>query len=363
MDCIALGFAYNNEVIDLCKNLGASWSQSNKCWYVKKESVALSQIFDHFKGKAWVDASDFYEGKKPEFQNAPRATKLRSTKPQPVVSIPTEYLNLLIQRRYSDNTKRTYTSLFAQYMQHFAPTHPDDVSEAEINDYILGLVKLKNISRSTQNQVINAIKFYYEKVKKLEKTEYWIERPKKERQLPKVLSKEQVGLMLSSTPNPKHYCIIALLYSAGLRRSELIGLRMQDLNFDRNTIHIKGGKGQKDRISLLSKVIKPALLSYIENQKPQYWLFEGPTRKRYSGTSIGNIVKQAAQKSNISMRVTPHMLRHSFATHLMDDGIDTRQIQKLLGHNSILTTSIYTHVSQKDLAKITSPLDRFTNNN
>lgn len=211
--------------------------------------------------------------------------------------------------------------------------------------------------------MINAIKFYYEKVLGQPKSEYWIDRPKKGKRLPEVLSKEEVLQMLKATNNLKHYTIIALLYSAGLRRSELLNLRLKDINFDRQQIWVRGGKGMKDRTTLLSENLIPVFKRYLDDYKPNYWFVEGPNRKPYSTASVAAVVKNAAQNADLQKVVTPHMLRHSFATHLMDNGVDTRIIQKLLGHNSIKTTSIYTHVSQKDLQKIVSPFDHLTKGN
>ncbi|MCK5066881.1 MAG: tyrosine-type recombinase/integrase [Bacteroidales bacterium] len=232
-----------------------------------------------------------------------------------------------------------------------------DISPEEINAYILKLIRTKGISPSQQNQRINAIKFYYEKVLGQEKRFYNIERPKKSRTLPKVLTETEVLSILKSLENIKHKAIIGTIYSSGLRRNELINLRKQDIVFENKILNIRGSKGKKDRISVLSDSLAVVLKKYLEIHKPNYWLFEGPNRKKYSATSISKILHRAAQKAGIEMRVTPHMLRHSFATHLLEQGIDIRYIQIILGHESTKTTEIYTHVSKKSLSNISSPLD------
>jgi len=173
-----------------------------------------------------------------------------------------------------------------------------------------------------------------------------------------VASEEEIVRILVAANNLKHQCIIGLIYSAGLRRAELTGMRIVDIDFDRKQVMIRAGKGKKDRLSLLSERMAVALRRYIKEYQPTYWLFEGANRKEYSGVSIGVIVREAAKKAGIGKKITPHVLRHSFATHLMDKGTDTRYIQKLLGHASLKTTAIYTYVSKKDLNKIVSPLDR-----
>jgi len=141
-----------------------------------------------------------------------------------------------------------------------------------------------------------------------------------------------------------------------------VNLRIQDVKMDRNQIFVRGGKGKKDRVTILGESIRVGLERYLAEYKPNYWLFEGPFRRQYSATSIGQIVREAARKAGIK-KATPHMLRHSFATHLMDHGTDVRLIQTMLGHESLETTAIYTHVSTRDLQKIVNPLDRILTNN
>lgn len=227
----------------------------------------------------------------------------------------------------------------------------------EIDDYILKLIRTKGISPSQQNQRINSIKFYYEKVLGLEKQYYNIERPRKARELPKVLSEEEIQAILKNIENLKHKAIISTIYSAGLRRSELINLRKQDVFYDRKVIFIRGSKGKKDRNTILSDLQAILLRKYLEVYKPNYWLFEGVNRNQYSATSIAKILRRAATKAGIEKRVTPHMLRHSFATHLLEHGLDIRYIQEILGHDSSETTEIYTHISKNAFEKIKSPLD------
>ncbi|NOY97387.1 MAG: tyrosine-type recombinase/integrase [Chlorobi bacterium] len=152
-------------------------------------------------------------------------------------------------------------------------------------------------------------------------------------------------------------------YSAGLRRSELLNLRKQDVLFDKKMLFVRGGKGKKDRVTLLSDSLVIVLKKYLIAFNPNYWLFEGPGRSQYSASSIINILKKAAKKAGIIKNVTPHILRHSFATHLLEQGVDLRYIQTFLGHDSSKTTEIYTDVTKKSLAKIKSPLDTILNDN
>ncbi|HKI79736.1 MAG TPA: tyrosine-type recombinase/integrase [Ignavibacteriaceae bacterium] len=175
----------------------------------------------------------------------------------------------------------------------------------------------------------------------------------------RILGKNEVKRILNSSNNVKHKCILMLIYSAGLRRSELIGLKISDIDSERMVINICGAKGKKDRISLLSKNTLMLLRDYYKEYKPQTFLFEGQNGRKYSATSVANILKRAAKKAGIQKKVTPHMLRHSFATHLLEQGTDLRYIQELLGHNSSKTTEIYTHISKKAIDNIQNPIDEF----
>jgi len=207
------------------------------------------------------------------------------------------------------------------------------------------------------NQAINSIKFYYEVVMGMPNRFYSIERPRKEHRLPKVVSKEEIVAIMNHTNNIKHRCIIGLLYSAGLRRSELLNLKLEDIDSKRMLIHVRTAKGNKDRYSLLSVKILKDLRQYYKEWTPKSYLFEGPKATKYSSTSVENIIRRAAKKSGIYKRVTPHMMRHSFATHLLENGTDLRYIQVLLGHSSSKTTEIYTQVATNNLKAIKNPLD------
>ncbi|MEA3295667.1 MAG: site-specific tyrosine recombinase/integron integrase [Patescibacteria group bacterium] len=273
--------------------------------------------------------------------------------------LPNGYLEKLEQKRYSNNTINTYTAYLKDFIYEFKNQNIASLSKSSINTYILKLVKQDNISASQQNQRINSIKFYYEKVLGREKQYYEIHRPRKEYKLPKVLSKNEVKEILNSSNNIKHHCILILIYSAGLRRSELINLKVSDIDSERMVVSINGAKGKKDRVSLLSRNTLNLLRKYYKEFKPEMYLFEGMKGGKYSPTSVAKVLKNAAKKAGIHKNVTPHMLRHSFATHLLEQGTDLRYIQELLGHSSSKTTEIYTHVSKKAIDKINNPVDDF----
>ena len=270
-----------------------------------------------------------------------------------------KYNELLIQKRHSNNTQRIYCNYFKDFNSYFKDDDLDKLSTEQISNYILYLIRSKNISISQQNQRINSIKFYYEKILGRSKQYYALHHPNKEHKLPKVLSKDEVRKILNSCNNIKHHCILLFIYSAGLRRSELINLKVSDINSERMIINIISAKGKKDRISLLSENTLKLLREYYKIYRPVNYLFEGMNGGKYSPTSVAKILKKAALKAELQKNVTPHMLRHSFGTHLLEQGTDLRYIQELLGHNSSKTTEIYTHVSKKAISKIKNPVDDF----
>jgi len=284
-------------------------------------------------------------------------SKNRSQMGKPAIQLPPGYLELLQRKRYSQSTIISYTNYFQDFIQYFNNENINAISCHQINNYILELIQCKGISVSQQNQRINAIKFYYEKVLGRKKQYIRISRPRKEFKLPTVLTLEEVEKIIQLTKNIKHKCILMTIYSGGLRRSELINLRVEDIDSERMLIKVCGAKGKKDRYTLLSERLLSELREYYLKYHPTHWLFEGQEGGQYSATSIEKIFHDAVKRSHIRKHVTPHSLRHSFATHLLEQGTNLRYIQALLGHASTKTTQIYTHVASNALMKIRNPLD------
>ena len=344
-------FAFDKDIIALVKNQdGARWSQTLRSWYFLKDDFKLNTFYQNLKGNVFIDYSHLKKIYTPTKKISKKVLKH-------TVKLPKGYLEQLVLKRYSQNTVKTYSSCFLKFVLFFMNQKLKTIGKEDINRFLLHLIEKEKVSSSTQNQYINAIKFYYEKVLGQEKMVFSIERPNKAKKLPEVLTEQEVLMILKSTPNIKHKTILSLLYSGGLRIGELIGLRIQDVVWDKNYLFVRGGKGKKDRITLLSEHIAPLLKKYIESHKPNYWVIESPNRRQYSDSSIRAILRNSTKAAGLQKRVYPHMLRHSFATHLMEKGADLRYIQELLGHGSSKTTEIYTHVSKKSLANIKSPLD------
>ncbi len=262
----------------------------------------------------------------------------------------------LIIRRYSPSTVNTYLSCLKNFFTYYNLQKTEELSKEELLVYLEHLVK-KGYSKSAQNQHINAIKFYYEKFLEREKQYYYIDRPIKDKKLPVVLSKEEVQLLFKQIYNLKHKTILVLIYSCGLRISELINLRIKDIDNKRMLIQIRNSKGNKDRQVQLTDQILLLLRKYFTAYKPNHYLINGLNKNTYSTASIQKIIKRAGLKAGINKNITPHTLRHSFATHLLEDGIDIRYIQTILGHSNIQTTQIYTHVSSQHLKNIKNPTD------
>lgn len=357
--CIGLLF-YPHKVIEaLIKGLpNVGWNEEHQVVFVKNSHEILNTIYETFRGVAWIDGRYFFKNKpvKPREGNYGDISWVENRiLKSGYQCCPKEYLQKLELKKYSNNTIRTYVRCFEQYLNFFSES-PIKLDETHIREYLSVLAK-RGSSSSYLNQMVNAIKFYYEIVLDMPNRFYEIERPLKEYKLPKVLSKEEVFAIIENTANIKHRCIVELLYSAGLRRAELLNLKIADISSGRMVIRIDAGKGKKDRYSLLSQGVLNNLRAYFKQWRPKKYLFEGPEGRQYSGTSVESIVKNSAKKANINRSVSPHMLRHSFATHLLENGTDIRNIQVLLGHNSLKTTEIYTHVATNSFNKIKNLLD------
>ena len=340
-DYIRIEYADSEAVGILLSQDAEKTGENSAC--IPAAAFRLPDFYDRYSPHAYIDYSRDY---------------VRHPKPKKEYVLPEGYLELLEQKRYSPSTIKTYRAYFSDFMEYHKGRNIDRLKVADINKYILYLVNEKKISVSQQNMRINAIKFYYEQVKGGKRQYYGgITRAKEYKSLPEVLSLNEVCRILSYLSNRKHRCMISLIYSAGLRRSELLNLTPKDIISERMLVRIMG-KGRKCRYSLLSEKLLKELREYFKEYRPQKWLFEGETPgEPYSASALVKILKEAATHAGIKYRVHVHMLRHSFATHLLEQGTDLRTIQELLGHNDIKTTSIYLHVTSTHKSSIPNLLD------
>lgn len=260
-------------------------------------------------------------------------------------------------RNLSENTQRSYLRIARQYFDFF-DTSPDELGTDEIKKYLLHLLREKKQAAQTLDVVYSALKFLYHTVLNRPLDIYPVPRARQDKKLPVILSTEEVSALLSVIKNIKHKALLTTIYSAGLRTSEAANLRISDIDSPRMQIRIEHSKGAKDRYTILSETALRLLRQYWKICRPNHWLFPGMKKDKpisYKGISlIFNIYKKQV---GITKPATVHSLRHSFATHLLENGVDLHHIQLLLGHSSPKTTTVYLHVRRVDLQKIVSPLD------
>jgi len=337
-----------------------------ECHEIRKEFKQINSSFWHPNQKLWsvVNTAKNMARIKNIFGN--NYIEKYEDKPLPILSKPLnnkaiEALNSLEQtlvlKHYSTSSIQGYKRMFRIFLEEFMHKDFEKITKEEIEKFIYQLIQTNQISESFQNQLINAIKAYYEHVKGQAREYYDIQRPKKSVQLPNVLSQEEVLRILQHSSNIKHRAILWTIYSGGLRISEVTRLRIDDIHQDEGYIYIKDSKGKKDRKTILAANLIPLLEEYKKHYQPSYWLFEGQSGGQYSVTSIRNIFRKAVKETNSNPWATVHTLRHSFATHCIEHNINLRYIQNMLGHSSPKTTEVYTKTIQINNKNITSPLD------
>jgi len=347
-------FGYNKVLMQKIKSFPLhQWNVQNKWWSIPYNDVWLQSIRE-VAGEQQMQV--IYEEEQADETKKDRITPFDIPNYR---SCPTEYLLKLRELRYSERTVKNYGSMFEEFINYYHTYEMERIIEPQIVAFMRYLVMERRVSSSYQNQAINAIKFYYERVLGGQRKIYTLDRPRIEKTMPEVLSEKEVADLLRVTDNLKHKCILMVIYSGGLRLSEVINLQLKDIDSDRMQIRIEQGKGKKDRYTLLSPKLLVLLRTYFVNYKPKVWLFEGPVAgTNYSASSVQVIFREAVRKAGIRKKVTVHTLRHSFATHLLEGGVDLRYIQTLLGHESSKTTEIYTHITTKGFDQIKSPLDK-----
>jgi len=355
---IGLKFYPDNVIQNLIKTLpNPKWSKEFNMAYISNNKENLEAVFKTFKGIVWVSGQHFF--RRPIDNGNPllKVTQERKDRPEGYRFCPDAFIQKLEVNYYSASTAKTYISLFERFVNHFKDVELLDINEQNIQDYLQHLVR-QHKSESYVNQMVNAIKFYYENVLEMPNRFYAIDRPRKRgTSLPKVISKEEVKALINHAPNIKHKCIISLLYGAGLRRSELLKLKLADIDSKRMVIVVQNGKGKKDRQTVLSPRLLEDLRTYYREWQPHTFLFEGAKGGMYGTTTVNKVIKIAAANAGIKKNISAHTLRHSFATHLLEDGVDLRYIQSLLGHSSTKTTEIYTQVATHNIINISNPLD------
>jgi integrase/recombinase XerD len=323
-------------ISEVKKLVGAQWSATRKCWYVLDRATYRQMFQLPVKDPANKLLHAIHDNNKAAFLRFQEQMKLKA---------------------FSTNTIKTYAHEFAQLLLILKSHAVNDLTSERLRAYFVYCIEKLSIKENTLHSRINAIKFYFEQVLLREKFFFEIPRPQKPSLLPKVIDTKDIAKMLQAIENPKHKLILSLSYGMGLRVSEIVQLRITDIDSGRMQVLIAGAKGKKDRYVNLPQSILESLRSYYLNYKPKYYLFEGQYGGQYTVRSAQAVFKNAMNKAKINKRVGIHSLRHSYATHLMEYGTDIAFIQQLLGHNDIKTTLIYTHVSKHKIESIKSPLD------
>lgn len=335
---LVVSFPYSPERVAKVRRItGRRWHPDERSWSVPDSPEAIAALRGLFQGDEVVFAGGLQGGgtERELLDAARRELRLRG---------------------YSARTSKAYLQHLRQYLDYIQQVAALPPAQT-IRDYLLSRIRA-GVSRASHDQAISAIQFLYRQVLGEPQVVAGIPRPRREQRLPAVLGREELRTLFAAVGNPKHRALLLLTYSSGCRVSEVVRLRPEDLDLERRLIHIRGGKGSKDRYTLLSDVALAALQRYRDAGAASPWLFPSSRPDRHiSVRSVQHIVERAKARAGITRHVTVHTLRHCFATHLLEAGTDLRLIQELLGHTSPRTTAIYTHVSQTELRRIRSPLD------
>lgn len=354
---IRVTFRYDPDLVAGIRTIpGRRWDSGTRGWYVPDTSsarAALREVFGvEVEGDPGpADPAAWPPRPEPSARLKPAPGAKRGS-PHPLLTRFHEELRL---RGYAPPTRKAYLGHVRRFLVEMGDA--PDLAEA-LRRYALRRIEGGRMSSSYHNQFTSALRLFCSTVLDQDVEDLPLQRHRRERPLPSVLSPDELRRFLAAVRNPKHRAILGLAYSAGLRVSEVVRLRPDDLNRDRGLLQIRAGKGRKDRSTLLSPAALALVDAYLEGASPGKWLFPGPRPSRHlSARSVQKVTADARVRAGITKPVTPHILRHSFATHLLEKGTDVRLIQELLGHASVRTTEIYTHVSRRHLARIQSPFD------
>ncbi len=356
---IRLPIPYDSKWLSELRSFRGRYDKSRREWYFTWSKMTCDSLADYFSKEGVqviLKKEKVSSDLKTERKKAHQEINERSFGSQ--VSEGLELMAAYLdEKRYSVRTKEAYLSMMEYFFRYFNSTLPDEISGDEISEFLQAIVIKLGYSAAYQNQMISAIKTYYQVNGPGRINIDILSRPRKRRSLPKTFSKEEVGRILNAPGNLKHKLLLWIVYSCGLRRSEVINIRMKDIDRSRSIIHILEGKGKVDRIVPVPAKVFQKIDEYLTSYSPLEYLFEGQTGGRYSSESVYRVFKQALRKAGIKKEVGIHCLRHSYATHLHENGLDIKYIQELLGHKSTRTTEIYTHVSRRNLVAVRSPIE------
>lgn len=353
IDSVQLYFKYNDQLLAIIRGLGKfKWSKSSMCWYGDFSPANLKLIKNTFKGITPIIETD-------SLYNSPKIKNIRIERnlTKENKDVLDSFIKYLEGKRYSKSTIETYGVFIADFLEYLKNKPLSNSSNRDIEKFVEDVFIPRKYSISTHRQFISSIKLFKVFYPECGIEELNLTRPRKSRFLPVVLSQIEVLEILRCTKNLKHRTILALLYSCGLRVGELINLELKHIDIQRNQLAVKNSKGRKDRYVKMAESLAPLIRNYVKTYNPEVYFAEGKPNEKYTASSIRAFLKRSCKLAQIKKNVTPHTLRHSYATHLLESGTDIRLIQTLLGHNKPETTMIYTHVSTSSLDKINNPLD------
>jgi integrase/recombinase XerD len=356
---IRVDFSYDPQLVSKIKQIpGALWSKNLNAWHLPDNQESVDLLSKYF-GIQMINAIP--QNGKPSSQSSKQNYKTEITGrvlPETTLQKIGQFRNWMSHKRYGESTIKTYSETLSVLLRFILPKSPEEMQGQDMVDFVNQYIIPNKYSYAFQNQAVNSAKLFFREIIKGKLDVESFKRPRSEHKLPNVLSKEEVKAILQAPVNLKHKCMLSLIYACGLRRSELLNLKPNDVDSKRHMLIILNSKGKKDRMVPISDKIIEMLREYYKTYRPEVFLFEGQYKgTQYSEQSLQNVLKQAVAKCKITKPVTLHWLRHSYATHLLESGTDLRFIQELLGHKSSKTTEIYTHVSEKSLQKIKSPFD------
>ena len=350
---------------------GSRYSKANKCYLLNATPAMLENVMK-IAGELNISVHNKLQSRylskykalnKKESQLKNLRESLQQQVPASAQTYTLAMIDYLMAQNYSSNTIKNYTNSFSLFLRINGYQNPDVLTETQIVKHLAWMSE-QGLSASSLAMLVNALLYYYRTVLKRDAFEIRLPRPRKEHHLPTVLTKEECFRIFKYVDNPKHKLLLLIGYGAGLRRSEIVSLKWADVLFDEHQIHVKQGKGNKDRIVMLPYSIVEYLRSYRQMYPSDDWVFEGQYRgEALHARTVQQVMANAVAKAGLEKKATVHTLRHSFATHLLESGTDIRYIQQLLGHASIKTTMIYTHITPKAERKIVSPLDSLVQSN
>lgn len=353
--CLGIKFPYSFESKEIIKKMdGVRWTKTHRCFYIIYDALTIDSFKKELIAKGFtVSGSD----PKAEVENKREVTANLSPLNIEKTEVFRSFISSLNGKRMSASTIKSYGGFIRQFLM-FTETKPTELLDAtDVRHYIEWAVGTLNYSISTHRQMVSGLRHFAYLHPACSIDPEAIFMPSRDKKLPTILSIEEILNLIQVTKNLKHRVVISMLYGSGLRIGELLNLELKDFDFKRNQLHIRGAKGRKDRYSTIAQALHPMLKNYYQTYKPKVYFIENPSGGTYSPASVRSFLKRSCKLAGIRKEITPHSLRHCYATHLLENGTDIRYIQELLGHSRPETTMIYTQVTKKDLRQIKSPLD------